>query len=441
MSSEFITLFMFGTMMVLLFTGQRVFGVIGFVGTAAALWLWGQGSFEMPFNASFQVLNWYPLITVPFFIFMGYMLSESGVATDLYRLFHVWFGPVRGGLALGTIGLMVLIAALNGLSVAGMAIGATIALPQLLKHGYDKVMVTGVIQAGSSLGILIPPSVVLVLYAMIARQPVLSLWLAGVFPGLLMALIFGIYIYVRSLIQPEIAPAMPAEERAQITWAERISLLKKGILPLAIFLVMMGLFMTGTTSLVESSAVGAVLSMLAAWYSGNFTRKVFEDSSRNTLAISCMFMWIILAALCFSSVYDGLGAVKAVKTLLVDTWEFSPWTVLILMLFSFIVMGTFLDDTAMLVIVAPLYIPLVKSLGFDPIWFGVLYTITCQIAYITPPFGYNLFLMRAMAPPEITLIDIYRSIVPFFFLMVLTLVIIMIYPQIALWLPQVYAGR
>ena len=441
MSSEFITLFMFGTMMVLLFTGQRVFGVIGFVGTAAALWLWGQGSFEMPFNASFQVLNWYPLITVPFFIFMGYMLSESGVATDLYRLFHVWFGPVRGGLALGTIGLMVLIAALNGLSVAGMAIGATIALPQLLKHGYDKVMVTGVIQAGSSLGILIPPSVVLVLYAMIARQPVLSLWLAGVFPGLLMALIFGIYIYVRSLIQPEIAPAMPAEERAQITWAERISLLKKGILPLAIFLVMMGLFMTGTTSLVESSAVGAALSMLAAWYSGNFTRKVFEDSTRNTLAISCMFMWIILAALCFSSVYDGLGAVKAVKTLLVDTWEFSPWTVLILMLFSFIVMGPFLDDPAMLVIVAPLYIPLVKSLGFDPIWFGVLYTITCQIAYITPPFGYNLFLMRAMAPPEITLIDIYRSIVPFFFLMVLTLVIIMIYPQIALWLPQVYAGR
>ncbi|MBX6320513.1 MAG: TRAP transporter large permease subunit [Rhodospirillaceae bacterium] len=441
MSSELISLFMFGAMMLLLATGQRVFGVIGFVGTAAALWLWGQGSFEMPFNASFQVLNWYPLITVPFFVFMGYMLSESGVATDLYRLFHVWFGPVRGGLALGTIGLMVLIAALNGLSVAGMAIGATIAMPQLLKHGYDKVMVTGVIQAGSSLGILMPPSVVLVLYAMIARQPVLDLWLAGVFPALLMAVVFAIYVATRSLIQPEIAPAMPAEERAQITWAERFSLLKKGLLPLAVFLVMMGLFLTGTTSLVESSAVGAALSMLVAWHSGNFTRKVFEDSTRNTLAISCMFLWIILAALCFSAVYDGLGAVRAVKTLLLDTWEFSPWTVLILMLFSFIVMGTFLDDTAMLVIVAPLYIPLIKSLGFSPIWFGVLYTITCQIAYITPPFGYNLFLMRAMAPPQITLVDIYRSIVPFFVLMVLTLVVIMAFPQIALWLPNVYSGR
>ena len=441
MSSELITLFMFGTMMVLLFTGQRVFGVIGFVGSAAALWLWGQGAFEMPFNASFQVLNWYPLITVPFFVFMGYMLSESGMASNLYRLFHVWFGPVRGGLALGTIGLMVLIAALNGLSVAGMAIGATIALPQLLRHGYDKVMVTGVIQAGSSLGILIPPSVVLVLYAMIARQPVLDLWLAGVGPGLLMAVVFAAYVYIRCLVQPELGPALPAEERAEITWAERFSLLRAGLLPVAIFAIMMGLFMTGTTSLVESSAVGAALATIAAWLSGNLNRKVFEESTRNTLSISCMFLWIILGALCFSSVYDGLGAVKAVKTLLIDTWDFAPWTVLILMLLSFIVMGMFLDDTAMLVIVAPLYIPLVISLGFNPIWFGILYTITCQIAYITPPFGYNLFLMRAMAPPEITLVDIYRSIIPFFALMVLSLIIIMIFPQIALWLPSLYSGR
>jgi len=441
MSSEFITLFMFGTMMVLLFTGQRVFGVIGFVGSAAALWLWGQGSFEMPFNATFQVLNWYPLITVPFFVFMGYMLSESGVANGLYRMFHVWFGSVRGGLALGTIGLMVLIAALNGLSVAGMAIGATIALPQLLRHGYDKVMVTGVIQAGSSLGILIPPSVVLVLYAMIARQPVLDLWLAGIGPGLLMALLFGVYVYVRCLIQPELGPALPEEERAQITTKEKFKLLREGLLPLVIFFVMMGLFMTGVTSLVESSAVGALLATLAAWWAGNLNRQVIEDSSRNTLAITCMFMWIILAALCFSSVYDGLGAVKAVKTLLLDTWHFEPWTILLLMLMSFVVMGMFLDDTAMLVIVAPLYIPLVISLGFNPIWFGILYTITCQIAYITPPFGYNLFLMRAMAPPEITLVDIYRSIVPFAVLMVIALGLIMVFPQIALWLPAQITGR
>lgn len=440
MSPEFITIFMFVTMMVLLATGQRVFGVIGFVGAAAALWLWGKGSFEMPFNASFQVLNWYPLITVPFFVFMGYMLSESGVADKLYRMFHVWFGGVRGGLALGTLGLMVVIAALNGLSVAGMAIGATIALPQLLKHGYDKRMVTGVIQAGSSLGILIPPSVVLVLYAMIARQPVLQLWLAGILPGLMMAAIFGIYIYIRCRIRPELGPPLPEAERLQITRREKLVLLREGFVPLLVFGLMMGLFISGTTSLVESSVVGALLATLAALFDGKLTRKIMEDTTRNTLSISAMFLWIILAALCFSSVYDGLGAVKAIEDLLLNTWDLAPFTILILMLLSFLVMGSFLDDTAMLVIVAPLYIPLVAELDFNLIWFGILYTITCQVAYITPPFGYNLFLMRAMAPPEITLVDIYRSIVPFFFLMILSIVIILLFPQIALWLPDLYTA-
>ncbi|ASV83068.1 TRAP transporter large permease [Ochrobactrum quorumnocens] len=441
MSSEFITLFMFATMMVLLMTGQRVFGVIGFVGTIAALLLWGKGSFEMPYNATFAVLNWYPLITVPFFVFMGYMLSESGIASNLYRMFHVWFGGIRGGLALGTIGLMVIISCMNGLSVAGMAIGATVALPELLKRGYNKVMVTGVIQAGSSLGILIPPSVVLVLYAMIARQPVLQLWLAGIGPGLLMAALFAIYIYIRCRINPELGPTLPKEELERITWGERISSLRVGLLPLVIFGTMMGLFLTGVTSLVESSAIGALLATLAALFSKRLTKVVWETTTRNTLTITCMFLWIILAALCFSSVYDGLGAVKAIERLLLGTFDLSPWTILILMLFSFIILGMFLDDTAMLVIVAPLYIPLVKSLGFNPIWFGILYTITCQIAYITPPFGYNLFMMRALAPKEVTLMDIYRSIVPFFFLMVLTIIILMIFPQIAMWLPNWYMGR
>jgi tripartite ATP-independent transporter DctM subunit len=437
MSSEFISVFMFATMMMLLMTGQRVFGVIGFVGTAAALWLWGEGSFEMPFNAAFQVLNWYPLITVPFFIFMGYMMSESGLASNLYRMFHVWFGPIRGGLALGTVGLMVLISCINGLSVAGMAIGATIALPELRRRGYDKIMVTGVIQAGSSLGILIPPSVVLVLYAMIARQPVLQLWLAGILPGLMMAAIFAAYIYIRCRLNPALGPALSAEERSKITWRERISLLREGIIPLAIFGLMMGMFLTGVTSLVESSAVGALLTVIAALIERKLTWQVMENSLRNTLLVTCMFMWIILAALCFSAVYDGLGAVKAIETLLVKTWAFDPWTILILMLISFIIMGAFLDDTAMLVIVAPLYIPLVIKLGFNPIWFGILYTVTCQIAYITPPFG----LMRAMAPPDITLVDIYRSIIPFFALMVISLIILIIFPQISLWLPQQYVGR
>lgn len=442
MSYQMITLTMFSSLLVMLALGQRVYGAIGFIAALAAYFLWGSGNgIEMPFNASFTVLNWYPLVTLPMFVFMGYVMAESGMANDLYRMFHVWMGGLRGGLALGTIGLMVLISAMNGLSVAGMAIGASVALPEMLRRGYDKVMITGVIQAGSSLGILVPPSVVLVLYAMIARQPVLQLWLAGILPGLFMATLFMLYIYVRCRINPEMGPPLSEQERASFTRGEKIRLLGEGVIPLVIFVILMGFFMTGVTSLVETSAMGAAISLLAAGLRGRLNKHVLEETVRKTLAVSCMFLWIILAALAFGAVYDGLGAVKAIESLLLDQVGLDRWGILILMMFSFIVLGMFLDDTAMLVIVAPLYIPLVKSLDFSLIWFGILYTITCQLAYIIPPFGYNLFLMRAMAPKEITIVDIYRSIVPFAFLMIITLAVIMSFPQIALWLPDLYTGR
>ncbi len=440
MSYEMIALFMFASMMLMLATGQRVFGAIGAVASVSALLLWGTGSSDLPFSAVMKVMKWYPLLTLPMFIFMGYVLSESKIADDLYKMFHVWMGPVPGGLAIGTIGLMVLVSAMNGLSVAGMAIGATIALPELLRRGYDKRMVTGVVQAGSSLGILVPPSVVLVLYAMIARQPVGQLWLAGVFPGLMMAAMFIIYIAVRCRLQPHLGPVLPKEERT-VPMAEKIKLLGAGILPVGIFAAMIVPFISGYTSLVESSAVGAMTAFLAAVVKGRMTREVFEVSVRQTLAISCMFMWIIVAALGFGAVFDGLGAVRAIDDLFTEQLGLNPWMILILMQLSFLLMGTFLDDTAMLVIVAPLYVPLVKILGFDLIWYGVLYTITTQIAYMTPPFGYNLFLMRAMAPPEISLKDIYTSIIPFVMVMILALTLVMIFPQIALWLPQTIYAR
>ncbi len=439
MSHEMIAIVMFSSMMLMLFTGQRVFGAIGAVGAFAAITLWGVGGSDIPFSSAMKLMKWYPLLTLPMFIFMGYVLSESKIADDLYKMFHVWMGPIHGGLAIGTIGLMVLVSAMNGLSVAGMAIGATIALPELLKRGYDKKMITGVVQAGSSLGILVPPSVVLVLYAMIARQPVGQLWLAGVFPGLMMAAMFIIYIAVRCKINPVLGPVLPPEERTA-SLSEKLRLLRAGLLPIGIFAAMMVPFVNGWTSLVESSAIGAMTAFVAAVLKGRMTRDVLEVSVRQTLAISCMFMWIILAALGFGAVFDGLGAVKAIDNLFAEQLGLEPWMILVLMQMSFLLMGTFLDDTAMLVIVAPLYVPLVGALGFDLVWYGVLYTITTQIAYMTPPFGYNLFLMRAMAPPEITLRDIYGSILPFVLIMVLALVTIMVFPQIALWLPDyVYA--
>lgn len=440
MSYELIALSMFGAMMVMLLTGQRVFAAIGFVASGAALLLYGTGAIEMPYSQVFKLFNWFPMLTLPLFIYMGYVLSEAGIAEDLYRMLHVWFGRLRGGLAIGTILLMVIISAMNGLSVAGMAIGATIALPEMLRRGYDKVMITGVVQGGSSLGILIPPSVVLVLYGMIARQPVGQLWLAGVFPGLLMATVFVLYIMVRCRLNPALAPTVKDED-LNMPMLEKLRLLRAGIVPFLIFFFMTGLFVFGFTSLVESSAVGATAATIAAAVKGRLNWPMLIETSRKTLAISAMFMWLILAALAFGAVFDGLGAARALENLFLDQLHLEPWMVLTIMMATFIVLGIFLDDTAMLVIVAPLYIPLVRELGYDLVWFGVLYTITCQIAYITPPFGYNLFLMRAMAPKEITLVDIYRSIWPFVIMMIGCILLVAIFPGIALWLPNYVYGK
>ncbi len=438
MNYEFIAILMFLTVLVVLVTGRHIYAVIGGVASIFTLLLWGRGGLAMPFHASFTLLNWYPLVTLPIFIYIGYLFSASKISDDLYGMIHVFMGPLKGGLAIGTIILMAIIAAINGLSVAGMTVGTSIALPEMLKRKYDKRMVTGVIQAGSSLGILIPPSVVLVLYGMIARVPVGQLWIAGIFPGLLMAVLFLLHIIIRCKIQPEMGPALSREDW-DIPWKEKLILLRASLLPLFIIFMMSGLFFMGVTSLVESSAVGAVATTIATAIKGRLSWKIMDKVLSKTLSISCMFMWVVLASMGFAAIYDGLGAVHAVESIFLK-YGFGPWGTIIIMQISFMLMGTFLDDTAMLIIVAPLYIPLVGMLGFNLVWYGVLYTITCQIAYLTPPFGYNLFLMRAMAPKEISLRDIYYSIVPFVLIMVLTLVILMLYPQIGLFLPNLYYG-
>jgi len=443
MSYETIALLMFAGMLVLMLTGQRVFAMIGAVAAASALSLYGNASAELPFNAAFKLFQWHPLLTLPLFIFMGHMMAKSGIAEELYQMMHVWFGRLPGGLALGTIFLMVIISAINGLSVAGLAIGSAIALPEMLRRGYDKILITGVVQGGSTLGILIPPSVVMVLYAVIARQPVSDLWLAGVIPGLLMAVIFAIYVVIRCKLNPKLAPKLSEAELA-MPFAEKLKLLRAGIIPVLIFALMIGLFILGYTSLLESAAVGATAAALAAAWKGRLTFALLDETARETMSVTAMFMWIILGALAFSSVFDGIGAVRAIENVFIHNWELSPWMVIVLMQASFIIMGMFLDDTAMLVIVAPLYVPLAAELDLgiemQMIWFGILYTMTCQIAYITPPFGYNLFLMRGLAPKEISLVDIYRSIWPFVIMIIITIALLMAFPEIATWLPAYMRG-
>lgn len=445
MSPEAIALLMFAAMLALMLTGQRIFAMCGAVGAVAALLIaWADGAslqfaLETPFNTVFKLFSWHAMLTLPMFVYMGYMLSESGIAQELYRTMHVWFGRLPGGLAIGTIVLMVLISCINGLSVASMAIGSAIALPEMLRRGYDKVLITGVVQGGSTLGLLLPPSVVSVLYSVIARESVADMWLAGIGPGLLMAAMFIGYVYVRVRLNPGLAPALDEAELA-MPLREKLTLLRAGAVPVAIFVVMLGMFLTGSASLLEASAIGATMATGACWLKGRLTLALMQRTARQTMGVTAMFMWVILGALAFSSVFDGIGAVRAIENIFLDNLDLTPWQIVFLMQVSFLILGIFLDDTAMLIIVAPLYIPLVARLDLgienQMVWFGILYVINCQISYLSPPFGYNLFLMRSLAPPEVTIVDIYRSITPFMVMMTLTMLILMIWPDIAMWLPN-----
>ena len=380
-------------------------------------------------------MSWYPLIAAPLFVFMGLTLAKSGVADNLYKAIYLWMGRVDGGLGMGTIVLCALTACMSGLSVCATVTAGTIALPSMLKRKYDKLMVTGVVQAGGALGFLIPPSMVFILYGIIARVSIGHLWLAGILPGFLLATMYIIYIGVRCARNPKLGPPIPEEQRG--TWGEKFSSLKAGIVPIVLIFTVLGLLFMGVTSLLECATIGATGSLVATAINRKLTWKLAREIADQTLIVSSMFLWIVAAAMLFAAVFDGLGATHAVASIL-HVVGFNRWVILITMQGSFLLMGMVLDDTAMLLIVAPLYIPIVNELGFDLVWYGVLYVLNCQMAVLTPPFGYNLFIMKGIVPKEISLADIYRSVIPFVGIQAACLGIVMAFPQIALWIPGMF---
>lgn len=439
MSVTVIALLMFSSMILLLVTGRQIFIIVGAVGTIAALCLWGSGAEDMPYLGGFSYMKWYPLLALPPFVLMGYTLSKSGLADRLYDTMYLWAGRMPGGLAMGTVGICALMATMSGLSFCATVTAGTISLPAMLKRKYDKKLATGVILAAGALGFLIPPSIVFILYGMIARVSIGHLWIAGILPGVLLATMYVIYIGVRCRISPELGPPLPPDQR--VDWRKKFRSLSSAISPIILVFMVLGLLFSGVTSLIECSAVGATGALIIAALNKKLTRQNFNEILQNTLHVSVMILWIIVAAILFGAVFDGLGAVHSAENILNIVGGGNRWHILIAMQFSFILMGMVLDDTAMLLIVAPLYIPLVADLGFDLVWYGVLYVLNCQMAYITPPFGYNLFILRGIASKEITVADLYRAAIPFVCIQATCLAIIMIFPQIALWLPnRVFGG-
>ena len=429
---EWLTIILFGSLVLLLLLGLPLVFAIGGVATLFIILLWGPHALPILANRTYMAMDMFLLVAVPMFIFMGAMLQRCGIAEDMYELMYHWMGGLRGGLAAGTVLICTMFAAMVGISGAATTSMGLIALPSMLKRGYKKDIAIGCISAGGSLGILIPPSVLMIVLALTSRLSVGQMFIAGIMPGLLLSALFVAYILIRCYIQKDLGPSVPPDDR--IPPRERIKLLRALLLPIGLIFAVMGSMFFGLATPSEASAIGALGAIVSAMVKRTFTWESFTSALFITLRLSAMVIWIVFAASVFTALYAVTGAASIVSSMIKGVGD--PWMVIITMQLILLVLGCFFDPTGIVLLTAPIFFPLVVSLGFDPMWFAILFVINMEIGYLTPPFGFNLFYMKAVVPPGITMMDIYKSSMPFVLLMILGLILCMIFPGIITWLPS-----
>ena len=433
MSVTVITLLIFAALIILLISGLPIAFCMGGVAALFTLLLWSPASLGMLFNVVYGVTDNFVLIAIPLFIFMGIVLQRSGVAEETYDIMYKWIGHFHGGLAIGTVVVCTIFAACVGISAAACVTMGVIALPAMLKHNYDKSIAIGSIAAGAGLGILIPPSVLMIVYGVFASESIGKLFAAGILPGLLLAVMYMIYIGIRCHFQPHLGPAMPAEEMP--SWSEKLRSLKGGIIPILLIILVIGTILTGICTPTESAAMGALGSLLCAALRRQLTWSMLKDACFYTQRLSCMVVWLIIGGSCFASLYTAVGALEFIKEV-VSSLPLAPYVILAGMQLTYILLGMLMDPGGIIMITVPIFVPIIKMLGFDPVWFGILFIINMEMGYLTPPFGFNLFYLKTIVPPYVTMGDLYKIMVPYLFIQLLCLVIIMLFPQIALWLPD-----
>lgn len=377
----------------------------------------------------------YALVAIPMFIFLAQILERSGITEGLFKAVQSWIGSLRGSIAITSVLASTILAAMVGTLGAAVVSMSLIALPSMMKLRYNKSIALGSICAGGALGLLIPPSVGLILYGTISSQSIGKLYMGGVFPGLLLAAIYIIYILIRAYLNPNLCPLPPKEER-NIPLKYKILAMKGVFLPILLIIIILGSIYSGIASVTESAGVGAVGALLCAAINRRLTWRNFISATFGTLKITGMVMWIFFGVSAFVSVYQKAGGSDFVRDIIVGL-PFGPWGTLILIQLFLIFLGTFIDPFGIILLTVPLFLPIIDAFGFNQLWFGILFSVNMQIAFISPPFGAALFYLKGSAPTEITLRDIYQAAIPFVFLQMLALALCMIFPQIVLWLPSV----
>jgi len=435
LSSETITLLMLASLIVLIVMGYPIAFVLGGLAAIFGLLFIGPqvGSFFM--LRIFGITSDYILIAIPLFVFMGVVIEKSGLAMRLYEAMHVLLGRLRGGLALATVVACTIFAAATGVIGASVVTMGLLALPAMLKHKYDKSLATGAICAAGTLGILIPPSVLILVYAPLAGLSVGEMYMAAFVPGILLSALYLIYILVRCYLRPQDGPAMPPEELAEYTLARKLTMLATSVIPVTVLiLAVLGSIFFGLAAPTEAAGIGAFAALLLALAYKALNRETLKAAVYSTMTITCMIYLVMMGANFFSSVFLHLGGGRVVTDLVLGL-PLPGWGIALAMFTIVFIMGAFIDWIGILMIAVPLFTPIAAGLGYDPLWFGMMVVVIMQTSFLTPPFAYAIFYLKGIAPPEVETMHIYRGMVPFILLQLVGVALCAVFPQLIVWLP------
>lgn len=400
---------------------------------AFAYLLWGVAGMNTVVLAIWGMMNNFPLIAIPLFIFMAMMLEKSDLVGDIYECFYKWSGALRGGLAIATVLVGAIIGAVSGVVAAGVIGLGVIALPQMARFKYNQGVNLGSILSGGTLGQIIPPSLVMIVYSAVTGQSVGQLFAAGVCVGLLLVVLFSLYIFIRSYLQPDFCPPLPKEER--VGWPEKLRSLKVLILPGILMVVTVGSILTGLATPTEGAGVGAFGALLFSVVTGRFRVGILHESLMETLKVTSMIGWMIGGAAAFSSVFAAVGGNQLINAIALNM-PGGEYGVLFMAIAFVFLLGMFLETMAIILLAAPILSPIMAQMGFDQLWWAILFMTLLQAAYITPPFGVALFYLKGVTPPHIRLVDIYASSLPFIGLQMLAVLLVVLFPVLGLWLPR-----
>lgn len=433
MGPETIAAVMIVSMLLLLALGLPLAFITGGIGVVILGFLFGPSVFISVLSTTLTTSTNLLYAAVPLFILMGAILESSGIAEDLFAALNAWLGGIRGGLGMGTVIICCIFAAMVGIAGAEIVIMGIIALPAMLKYKYNQRLAMGTILAGGTLGQLIPPSVLFIAYGAEAGVSVGALFKGGVPAGLILAGLFILYIGIRAHIQKGLCPAVPVEERLGLK--AKFTALKGLILPALLIVFVLGSIFTGIATPSEAAGVGVIGTVISAIVHRRFNTGMVKNALATTLRVNCMIMWVIFGAKTFALALVSSGGMKVLQNAFLTLAEgLNPAGVLALMFGTLFLLGLFLEPITIIILTVQIFSPLIKALAVNPMWFGVVYVVTLQLGYITPPFGYSLFYLKGVAPPSIDLAEIYRSVTPFVFLELLGIYLMCAFPQLITWI-------